>query len=931
MGGVRKITQKALHGLSGARQVSMQEAVHLVDDQDLVICSDTFTTLSLRQGALMTGKDDDKAVDIVSMYRNRSPELRDLSMDEYFYSHFCKNILKDGIDDTERTKHRILIPKGQNFRPQYPVTYEYAKGIIIQHMPWSKENPPTKLLRSKSKTIRKFNRMIDNQQLPSSVVSQYICAMKYKNQKKLEMIAAKGTEQPFNLENMDEEDRERYIAHQHVSHYQDNRILNNEIDGMTVDIGTHFDWSARTFKEDCDKAVNGFDFVPSIQQIHEDAMSRQASSAGNLVIPLQKDGKAYSVKGNAEQEEIVYTAVDTIIKFLNNDPSYKPMRATIMGCGGTGKSHIINTIIGMVRQLTGSNNTVQIAAPSGAAAFNVQGSTLHSLLNIGVQNPEEDLSEKRKDKLKAQLLRLLILIIDERSMISSKVLAAAERNTRLCIFNGQNSTELWGGLPVVLLFGDDYQLMPVSKDGAIHGYSKRLGKANEHRTNTLARPLTFSYRGDWLFTKVMCENVYFLTKNYRVKCEQFKKLLERVRVGRPTDEDAHHMMKLHHHFYRLDAKFKDKIENHKKTMWLFSKVQQVQNKNRDMLVETSKKNQVPVAKLDCWYDTFKTQNGKERHAIMSHFDSKSYIHHTALCIGARVALRNWNILPSAGLYSGAIGNVVEIVYKNSVVGPNDKQHDHLPDFIVVDFPHLNLPPNMRPWDLKHPTVSTQQKPLTCALTLHFLSSLQYPFFLGCQHVPIPMKVSKCRKGCCTVKWCPLVTSWATTIHKFQGFEAGEDKKDMFRYLICDPGDLSWEQSCPGALYVALSRARTMGKFRSGNKYTKKSVIYWHGGGMTEDRILEGSKKNNPTKGGPKLKCELIIKRDRWVKHLREQHDSRIPKTFSETEIEQFNKRKFTQAAVQHRIANMITDPNETWLSLKTNEYLTPQTYFGTYD
>ena len=69
---------------------------------------------------------------------------------------------------------------------------------------------------------------------------------------------------------------------------------------------------------------------------------------------------------------------------------------------------------------------------------------------------------------------------------------------------------------------------------------------------------------------------------------------------------------------------------------------------------------------------------------------------------------------------------------------------------------------------------------------------------------------------------------------------------MFRYLICDPGDLSWEQSCPGALYVALSRARTMGKFRSGNKYTKKSVIYWHGGGMTEDRILEGSKKNNPT-------------------------------------------------------------------------------------
>ena len=137
------------------------------------------------------------------------------------------------------------------------------------------------------------------------------------------------------------------------------------------------------------------------------------------------------------------------------------MRATVMGCGGTGKSHIINTIIGMVRTLTNSDNTVQIAAPSGAAVFNVQESTLHSLLNIGVANPEKEISE-RKEQLRAQLQRLLILVINKRSMISSKVLAVAERNTRICIYNGQNSTELWGGLPVVILFGDDYQLMPVN-------------------------------------------------------------------------------------------------------------------------------------------------------------------------------------------------------------------------------------------------------------------------------------------------------------------------------------------------------------------------------------------------------------------------------------------------------------------------------------
>ena len=706
LGGVRQVTQKALHGLSGQRQVSMQEAVHLVDNQDLVICSDTFTTLSLRQGALMTGKDDDKAKDIVSMYRNRSPDLHDISMDEYFYQHFCNNTLNDKRDETERTKHRILLPKGQNFRPKYPVTYEYAKGIIIQHMPWSKDNPPTKLLKNKERTIRKFKRMIDRLELPTSVVTQYICAMKYQKQKKLEMLAAKGTEQPFNLKDMDEEDRERYIAHQHTSHFSDNKILNNEINGMTVDIGTDIDWMVGTFNDPRSTVEDGKEWAFKTRDCNDEAMRKQAFSVSNLVIPRQKDGNAYSVKGSPQQEEIVYTAVDTIIKFLTNDPSYKPMRATVMGCGGTGKSHIINTIIGMVRQLTDSNNTIQIAAPSGAAAFNVQGSTLHSLLNIGVAHPENELSEKRKEQLTEQLQRLLILIIDERSMISSKVLAATERNTRECIYNGQNSTELWGGLPVVLLFGDDYQLMPVNKDGAIHGYAKRQGKANEHRTNKMTRAQYFSYRGDWLFTDVMCQRVYFLTKNYRVKCKQFKSLLERVRVGKPTRTDADHIMKLHHTFYRSDKKFKDTIENHEKTMWLYSKRKQVAEKNRNKLVEISNKDEVPVARLDCWYDTNKTQNGKERHAIRSHFDQNSFVHHTDLCVGSRVALRNWNILPSAGLYSGAIGTVIEIVYKTSSVGPNDKEHRHLPDYVVVDFPHLNLPPYIRPWDLNHPTVST---------------------------------------------------------------------------------------------------------------------------------------------------------------------------------------------------------------------------------
>jgi ATP-dependent exoDNAse (exonuclease V) alpha subunit len=56
----------------------------------------------------------------------------------------------------------------------------------------------------------------------------------------------------------------------------------------------------------------------------------------------------------------------------------------------------------------------------------------------------------------------------------------------------------------------------------------------------------------------------------------------------------------------------------------------------------------------------------------------------------------------------------------------------------------------------------------------------------------------------------LVPAYATTIHKFQGFEAGFDENDQFQHLIIDPGDIKSKQQQPGLLYVATSRVKTIG-------------------------------------------------------------------------------------------------------------------------
>ena len=57
-------------------------------------------------------------------------------------------------------------------------------------------------------------------------------------------------------------------------------------------------------------------------------------------------------------------------------------------------------------------------------------------------------------------------------------------------------------------------------------------------------------------------------------------------------------------------------------MWLFSNNANMRKKNVDKLVKTSKTNKAPVLRLYSWHGTNKKQNGKERRAYQSHFDSK---------------------------------------------------------------------------------------------------------------------------------------------------------------------------------------------------------------------------------------------------------------------------------------------------------------------
>ena len=92
-------------------------------------------------------------------------------------------------------------------------------------------------------------------------------------------------------------------------------------------------------------------------------------------------------------------------------------------------------------------------------------------------------------------------------------MAGAEQNLRHGIYGQQNQTELWCGIPVVLIFRDDYQLLPVKDNGAIQGYAKQQGTRTPKSTTASREAQLLEENGNSLLIVDMTQNVSTLTEN----------------------------------------------------------------------------------------------------------------------------------------------------------------------------------------------------------------------------------------------------------------------------------------------------------------------------------------------------------------------------------------------------------------------------------
>jgi len=124
----------------------------------------------------------------------------------------------------------------------------------------------------------------------------------------------------------------------------------------------------------------------------------------------------------------------------------------LTGDAGTGKSTLLRRLI---EESRARGRRVAVLAPTGCAAVNVGGQTIHSFFSIPPRfvTPHETINSRNR-----QMLRDLdTLIIDEVSMVRSDVMAAVDRALRSA---RREFGSPFGGLQLVLV-GDLAQLPPV--------------------------------------------------------------------------------------------------------------------------------------------------------------------------------------------------------------------------------------------------------------------------------------------------------------------------------------------------------------------------------------------------------------------------------------------------------------------------------------
>ena len=713
----RSVCAKLLMKTVGRRDISGPEASFELSGLALWRCSRQFSYLS------MTGSR--------RLERNGDTATTSSSLDKYLARPRDK--LCSWYEYASQNGKVPVVSGGATYA-SWPLNEDYCRTMLLLH--WPNWFTIQEVKSDEESWIERFEPFVISDNCPGFVKAQV---------QKAQQLALRQPEEEYG-ESDDEDEAceaqeqpdwvEVYAGHNH--HYEG---VENEF--QYDDGGDQYDWSSTSLH------------IPAVEETKqwlEDCIKEnEESSTMNRDVELPDVCPSTL---NEEQRSIVSLVLYTLYNFVESPDNYLPLRLVVSGTGGTGKSYVIKCLQRLVRQVFGVNEAIQVITPTGNSAYLVQGSTAHRFLSLPtggrsckeLKIPSGAVLHKIQNKCE----NLKVLVGDERSMFGRTMMGWMEQHTRYGMNRGGTAEEPWGGLPVVVMMGDDVQLPPVC-DTPVYISDARSAPSNHGRL------VWTNFDSSVELTQIVRQSESEV---------QLRNVLTSLRYYTTTPEQVHWLQKYQwHNLLRTHGEgLLQRMDD--QGLFVFPTHRLEWERNKRKLLERNSLPDHPVAKIKA------VNNGKHAQKADSN-KAGGLLQLLYLCRDSKVMLVA-NLKAEWGLFNGAVGTVLDIVYLDGRRPTDDPPPQ--PDFVLVHFNGYKGPafiednPNIVP-------IVPISRSMECACR--------------CKRLQIPLRLA-----------------WGTTIHKCQGMTVGEG--EAFRYVVIHPGNHAFEAKNPGALFVALSRAKSAG-------------------------------------------------------------------------------------------------------------------------